>query len=403
MVLPPGFECEKPKQVCRLLRSLYGLKQASRQWNAKLSSALIHISFSQSQANPSLFTKGDGNSVIALLVYVDDILVASSNMSLITSLKQFLDSTFRIKDLGPLGYFLGIEAHMGKDGLSLCQRKYALEILEEAGFLECKPAATPMIPGLKLVHKEGTLLSDASMYRRLIGRLLYLTATRPDIAYALQQLSQFVDAPTDIHLTAAHRVLRYIKASPGQGLIYPSQTRLHIKAFSDSDWAACNETRKSVTGFCIFLGSSLISWRSKKQATVSRSSSEAEYRALAATVCEIQWLTYLLHDLKVSVTKPAVLFCDSKSAVAIAENYVFHERTKHIEIDCHVVREKVTKGLIKLLSVSTKNQTADGFTKPLPTSLFHCFINKLGIQNLYAPAYRGVLEKTNTPSDEIKK
>ncbi|XP_019150778.1 PREDICTED: uncharacterized protein LOC109147625 [Ipomoea nil] len=287
--------------------------------------------------------------------------------------------------------------------MSLCQRKYALEILKETGFLESKPAATPMVPGLKLVHSEGNPLPDAGSYRRLVGRLLYLTATRPDITFALQQLSQFVDTPTYILLTAAHRVLRYIKASPRQGIFYPSHASLHLKGFSDSDWAACNETRKSVTGYCIFLGSSLISWRSKKQATISRSSSEAKYRALAATVCEIQWLKYLLQDLKVTEAKTATLYCDSRSAVAIAENSVFHERTKHIEIDCHVVREKINQGLIKLLSVSTKNQTADGFTKPLPTALFRDFICKLGVQDLYSPAYGGVLENTNTPSVELKK
>ncbi|XP_019150409.1 PREDICTED: uncharacterized protein LOC109147234 [Ipomoea nil] len=384
MVLPPGFESERPNQVCRLLRSLYGLKQASRQWNVKLTTALIQVGFIQSQADPSLFTKNDDAGFIAILVYVDDILVASASLNLITDLKQFLDTTFRIKDLGPLGYFLGIETHQGKDGLSLCQRKYALEILEEAGFLESKSASTPMIPGLKLIHGE--------------GRLLYLTATRPDIAYATQQLSQFVDSPTDIHLTAAHQVLRYIKASPGQGLFYPSQTELHLRAFSDSDWAACIETRKSVTGFYIFLGPSLISWRSKKQVTISRSSSEAEYRALTAIVCEVQWLTYLLNDLRVTTTKDATLFCDNKSAIAIAENYVFHERTKHIEIDCHVVREKVMQGLVKLLSVTSANQTADGFTKPLPTSPLRAFVHKLGIHDMYAPAYRGVLDETITPS-----
>ncbi|XP_031131940.1 uncharacterized protein LOC116033327 [Ipomoea triloba] len=254
-----------------------------------------------------------------------------------------MDSTFKIKDLGNLSYFLGIEAQYSTKGLNICQRKYALEILSETGFLECKPARTPMAPGSKLAHGEGLPVDDPSSYRRLVGRLLYLTATRPDIAYAVQQLSQFVDAPTDHHLSAAHRVLRYIKSSPGQGLFYPCKTDLHLKVFSDSDWATCSESRKSITGFCVFLGSALIAWRSKKQATVSKSSSEAEYRVMASAVCEVQWLTYLLHDLQITPNKPATLFCDNKSAVAIAENHVFHERTKHIEIDCHIVREKLSQ------------------------------------------------------------
>ncbi|XP_019155291.1 PREDICTED: uncharacterized protein LOC109152179 [Ipomoea nil] len=156
-------------------------------------------------------------------------------------------------------------------------------------------------------------------------------------------------------MAAAHRVLRYIKGSPGRGLFYPANTILKLKSFLGLDWGTCTETRKSVMGFCIFLGSSLISWRSKKQATVSKSSSEAKYRALAMTAFELQWLNMLLQDLHVTTTDPAVVFCDSKSAIAIAENHVFHERTKHIEIDCHVVRERVARGLIKLLSVSTLN------------------------------------------------
>lgn len=391
MALPPGFQNEKPNQVCRLLRSLYGLKQASRQWNSKLNAALIRIGFIQSKSDPSLFTKGSDSQFIALLVYVDDIIVASASLDLIQELKQFMDATFKIKDLGSLSYFLGIEAQRSERGLNICQRKYALEILAETGFLECKPAPTPMAQGLKLSHGDGTPVDDPSSYRRLVGRLLYLTATRPDIVYSVQQLSQFVDAPTDTHLSAAHRVLRYIKASPGQGLFYPSNTDLHLNMFSDSDWAMCSETRKSITGYCAYMGSALISWRSKKQVTVSRSSSEAEYRALASAVCEIQWLTYLLHDLQIKTSRPATLFCDNKSAVAIAENHVFHERTKHIEIDCHIVREKLAQGLIKILSVSSSNQVADGFTKSLSAPMFQHFKSKLGTQDLHAPTYGGVL------------
>ncbi|XP_019168865.1 PREDICTED: uncharacterized protein LOC109164771 [Ipomoea nil] len=368
MLLPPGFQGDKPNQVCKLLRSLYGLKQASRQWNAKLTTALTKEGFQQSKADPSLFTRGHDASFIALLVYVDDIIVTSANMSLIHELKVFLDSVFKIKDLGSLGYFLGIEAQLTENGLNICQRKYALDILEESGFTHSKPVSTPMIQNQHLTHDDSPSLGDIGSYRRLIGRLLYLIATRPDIAYIVQQLSQFVDAPTEAHMSAAHRLLRYLKSAPGQGLHYPKNGNMQLTVFSDSDWATCAETRKSITGFCVFLGSALISWRSKKQATVSRSSSEAEYRALATTVCEVQWIKSLLRDLQVEIDKPAALFCDNKAAIAISENHVFHERTKHIEIDCHVVRERVTQGLVKLLYVPSSGQVADGFTKPLPTA-----------------------------------
>ncbi|XP_019161991.1 PREDICTED: uncharacterized protein LOC109158510 [Ipomoea nil] len=386
MALPPGFQTKKQGQVCRLLRSLYGLKQASRQWNSRLSNALMSKGFEQSKSDPSLFIKGQGMQFIVILVYVDDILVTSPTLSLIQELKCFLDATFKIKDLGSLGYFLGIEAHISNERLNLCQRKYALDILNEAGFLSCKPVSTPMVPGHQFQKEGGTLLEDANSYRRLVGRLLCLTATRPDITYAVQQLSQFVDTPTNEHLVAAHYVLRYIKKALGQGIFYPRNGAMQLNVFSDYDWATCPETRKSVTSFCIFLDSALVSWRTKKQATISRSSSEAEYRALAATVCEVQWITSLLYDLQVELIRHAAIFCDNKSAIAIGENHVFHERTKHIEIDCHIVCEKVSQGLVKLLSISSSGQIADGFTKALPISLFQNFVSKLGTQDLHAPA-----------------
>ncbi|XP_019176090.1 PREDICTED: uncharacterized protein LOC109171519 [Ipomoea nil] len=282
MILPPGFQNDN-KQVCRLLRSLYGLKQASRQWNAKLTMALQDISFQQSTADPSLFTKTLDTSFIALLIYVDDILVVGSDFQQISKLKQFLDKTFRIKDLGHLNYFLGLEAFRSSNGLNLCQRKYTLEILEENGFLDAKPAHTPINTGQKLTNSEGTILDQPEIYRRLVGKLLYLTNTRPGISYAVQQLSQFVDKSRDTHLVAAHRVLRYLKGSPGKGLFYPTNSRIRLQGFSDSDWVSCAETRKSVTGYCIYLGESLISWKTKKQVIVSRSSFEAEYRALSST------------------------------------------------------------------------------------------------------------------------
>lgn len=188
---------------------------------------------------------------------------------------------------------------------------------------------------------------------------------------------------------AAHRFLRYIKSAPSKGSFYFSKSDIHIKGFADSDWVACPTTRRSISGFCIFIGQSLISWRAKKQTTVSRSSAEVEYRSLAAAVNEIQWLSYLLEDLHICSIKNASLYCDNNSTVAIAENFVFHERTKYIEIDCHIVRQKVNEGLIKLLSVSSKNQIADKFTKPLPHPMFEEFVSKLGFFDLFNPSLRG--------------
>lgn len=204
-------------------------------------------------------------------------------------------------------------------------------MLEDVGLLGCKPSYIPMDPTLHLNTEIGTLLPNPTTYRELIGRLLYLTITRPDITFDVHQLSQFLSAPSDIHLQAAHKVLRYIKNNYGQGLMYKANIELCLNGFTDADWANFKDTRRSVTGFCIYLGDSRISWKSKKQAVVSRST-EVEYCSLAFATCEIIWLQQLLRDLHITVTCPAKLFCDNKSALHLASNQVFHKRTKHIKI-----------------------------------------------------------------------
>ncbi|XP_042988864.1 uncharacterized mitochondrial protein AtMg00810-like [Carya illinoinensis] len=370
--------------VCKLHKSLYGLKQASRQWHSKFSESLISIGFQHSKSDYSLFTRNTKEGFIALLVYVDDIIIGSSNIKAINQVKAYLHSQFRIKDLGTLKFFLGIEIARSTAGVHLCQRKYSLEILDSAGLLGCKPANTPIELNHKLSHSPSDLLKDPTSYRMLIGRLIYLTITRPDISYAVSILSQFMDRLSEIHMQAAHRVLRYVKGSIGQGILLPSQSDLHIKAYSDSDWAACPETRKSVTGFCVFLGNSLVSWKSKKQATISRSSAEAEYRALAQTSCELIWVISLLKDFGITHTKPAILYCDNQSALHITKNLVFHERTKHIELDCHFVREKVLAKVIHPVHISSKFQLADIFTKALGSAPFKFLLSKMGILNIYA-------------------
>lgn len=204
-----------------------------------------------------------------------------------------------------------------------------------------KPSSTPFDSSLKLHDNDSPLYEDVTAYRRLIGQLLYLTTTRPDLAFIVQQLSQFVSQPWQVHHLAALRVLKYLKYVPAKGLFYSSSSPLKLSGFADSDWACFPTTRRSVSGYCVFLGTSLLSWKSKKQSTVSRSSSEAEYRALASLTCELQWLQYLFKDLHISFDQPSSVYCDNKSAIYLAHNPTFHERTKHIEIDCHVIREKI--------------------------------------------------------------
>ena len=391
MTLPKGLilpnsVCAGSNLVCKLRKSIYGLKQSSRQWYHKLSSALLDEGFIQSQADNTLFTRGTEATFIAILVYVDDMILTGPNLALLQQLQVTLNAKFSLKILGPLKYFLGFEIAKSPQGLVLSQRKYTIQLLQDTGYMGSKPSKTPMDPRVKLDDQQEELLTDPSHYRQLVGKLLYLTLSRPDITFAVHTLSQFMSSPRTPHMQAAHRLLRYLKGSPGQGLFYSSSSSLQLRGFSDSDWASCPMSRRSTTGFCIFLGDCLISWKTKKQPTISRSSAEAEYRALAATASEITWLQYLLHAFQIPQSSPAFIYCDNHSAMHIANNPVFHERTKHIELDCHFIREKINPSKIRLSPVTNSLQLADVFTKPLPASILSPHVIKMSIYDVYRPS-----------------
>ncbi|KAL0409413.1 UNVERIFIED_CONTAM: Retrovirus-related Pol polyprotein from transposon RE1 [Sesamum radiatum] len=239
---------------------------------------------------------------LPLLVYVDNILIIGPNEELIVDVKQHLNALFTIKDLGYVKYFLGLEITRSFVGMNISQRKYITDIITDTGLTEAKPILTPLPKGVKLSAEIGALLTDPKRYRRLIGRLLYLGFTRPDVSFAVQQLSQFLHHPTDQHWAAALHVVRYLKGTASIGLFFPASPSFQLMAYAGADWGSCVDSRRSVTGYYVFLGSSLISWKTKKQNTVSRSSAEAEYHAMAAAVCELQWITYLLQDFQIVVS-----------------------------------------------------------------------------------------------------
>lgn len=385
MKIPQGFEKGKENKVCRLRKSLYGLKQASRNWYQKFTSSLRMIGFRQSQADHSLFIFKTENSFVAALIYVDDVIIVGNDVKKIKETKTFLNEKFSIKDLGPLKYFLGIEVTRTRDGIVLNQRKYILDILEDSGMMGCRPSAFPMEQNAKLQKNDEDKRVDANKYRRLVGRLLYLQATRPDITYSVNILSQFVTDPRESHMNAAMRVLRYLKATPAQGILLPKEGDANLIAYTDSDWLGCPDTRRSRTGYLLLLGGAPISWKSKRQSVVSRSSAEAEYRAMATTVSEVIWLRWLLKELGLEQSDPTQLLCDNMAVKHIANNPVFHERTKHVEMDCYFVRERVESKEVKPLHIDTKSQVADLFTKALGAKHLQSLLNKLGICNLHAP------------------
>ncbi|KAG7582883.1 Retrotransposon Copia-like N-terminal [Arabidopsis suecica] len=389
MSLPPGYSMRQggslpDNAVLKLQKSLYGLKQASRQWYLKFSSTLKALDFKKSHSDHTLFTRKQGDIYIALLVYVDDIVIAGNSDEAIAQLKNDLAKAFKLRDLGPLKYFLGLEIARSEKGISVCQRKYTLELLEDTGLLGCRPSSIPMEPSQKLTqHSDEPVLDEPEVYRRLVGKLMYLTITRPDITYAVNKLCQFSSSPKRSHLKAAQKVVHYLKGTIGLGLFYSSQSDFCLKAFTDADWGSCVDSRRSTSAYCMFLGDSLVSWKSKKQDVASYSSAESEYRAMAMATKEIAWLVKLLDELQVPQTKPVPLFCDSTAAIHIANNSVFHERTKHIENDCHVTRDRIEQGLLKTLHVKTIAQLADALTKPLFPSLFNSLISKMSLLSIH--------------------
>ncbi|KAL1220954.1 Retrovirus-related Pol polyprotein from transposon RE2 [Cardamine amara subsp. amara] len=339
MVPPEGLNIGE-NRVCKLKKPIYGLKQSPRAWYHKFSGCLLKNGFRRSEADHTLFTTQGENGIVAILVYVDDIIVTGDDVEGIKRTKGLLKASFDIKDLGELKYFLGIEVCKFADGLFLSQRKYTLDLLEETGKLGVKPAKTPIEDGYKICC-EGEPLVEVKQYQRLIGRLIYLTITRPDISFAVNQVSQHIQTPSKHHWGMVDRILRYLKGTPGKGIWMGRNNSTDIVGYCDSDWAGDKTDRKSTTGYCTFVGGNLVTWRSKKQKVISRSSAEAEYRAMANTTGELVWIKALLKDLGIESSEPITLHCDNQAAIHIASNSVFHERTKHIKVHCHYVREKV--------------------------------------------------------------
>jgi hypothetical protein len=394
---PSGFvDSQHPTHVCRLLKSLYGLKQAPRAWFQRFASFVRTIGFTESKSDASLFILHRNNNIAYLLLYVDDIILTASNTTLLRSIIQSLSGEFAMKDLGTLHHFLGISVTRTAAGLHLSQRQYILDILSRAGMRDCHPVQTPIDTKAKLSGLVGKPVTDPSLYRSLAGALQYATLTRPEIAYAVQQVCLHMHDPKEPHFHLIKRILRYLKGTIHHGLLIHSSSSHSLTAYSDADWAGCPDTRRSTSGFCMFLGDNLISWSSRRQTTVSRSSAEAEYRAVATAVAESCWVRQLLQELHRPIDSATIVYCDNVSAVYLSANPVQHRRTKHIELDIHFVREKVALGAVRVLHVPSTSQFADIFTKGLPTALFHDFRTSRHVAALPGSDCGGVLEYDQT-------
>jgi Reverse transcriptase (RNA-dependent DNA polymerase) len=386
MEIPPGYQSTtRANKVCKLKKALYGLKQSPRAWFGRFCQAMKGYGYVQSESDHTMFFKKNQGKIAVLIIYVDDMIITGDDKSEIQNLEEKLSKEFEMKNLGGLKYFLGIEVSRNKEGIYLSQRKYILDLLTEVGLLDCKPVDTPMVPNLKLDAYSDHTPTNIERYQRLVGKLIYLSHTRPDIAYAVSIVSQFMHSPKEEHLEAVIRILKYLKAAPGKGITFRKKLHLNIMAYSDADWAGCVMDRKSTAGYFTFVGGNLVTWKSKKQNVVALSSAESEFRGMVKAICEMLWLKKFLTELGFEPKSEMRLLCDNKAAIDIAHNPVQHDRTKHVEVDRHFIKEKLEAKIIAMPFVRSSEQLADVLTKPVSSKAFIESIERLGMIDIYAP------------------
>ncbi|WVZ94772.1 hypothetical protein U9M48_040631 [Paspalum notatum var. saurae] len=363
---PPGFTAAGHEgKVLRLHKALYGLRQAPRAWNAKLDASLHELGFTKSKCEHGLYMRGAEASRLLVGVYVDDLLITGEQQTEIEAFKVEMKKLFKMSDLGPLSYYLGIEVKQGQHGIELRQSAYADKLLEKAGMGRCNACATPMEVRLQL-SKQGTSPTvDATMYRSLIGSLRYLLHTRPELTFAVGYLSRFMEEPRMEHMAAMKQLLRYVKGTCDHGLHYTNNGgKLNLLGYSDSGMAGDVDGRKSTTRVIFFLGGNPVTWLSQKQRVVALSSCEAEFIAGAAAACQAVWLRRLLEDITGAKVPAPILKMDNQSAIALSKNPVLHDRSKHIDTRFHFIRECAEKGDINIEFAGTQDQLADILTKP---------------------------------------
>ena len=379
---PPGFENEQyPDHVFKLKRALYGLKQAPRAWYDRLKTFLLKTDFSVGKADSTLFVKIVNNHTLIVQIYVDDIIFGSSNSTLCEEFSKSMQKEFEMSMMGELTYFFGLHIKQTKDGVFINQSKYARELLKRFNMNSTASKTTPMSTTTVLDKDEDGKSVDTKVYRGMIGSLLYLTASRPDIMFSVCLYARFQSNPKESHLKAVKRIMRYLKDTLDFGLFYSKSSTFDLISYSDADFAGSKSDRKSTSGTCHMLGHSLVSWFSKKQNCVSLSTTEAEYIAASLACTQVIWMKQTLKDFGLNFENTTI-FCDNTSAINLSKNPILHSRTKHIQIRHHFLREQVLNNIIKLEFIPTNQQLADIFTKPLKHEDFTRIRRELGICKL---------------------
>ena len=377
MEAPHGFY---DGQICKLLKSLYGLKQAPYLWYQALAKALEALGFLCLHADHCCFTNADRD--VFVLVFVDDIQITGPNVTAIETLRDGLKATFSLRELEAQTFLgLQIERDPTKRRLRLHQKPYAEKVLQDFGFRDSKPVATPMLEQNLIPHEGPVKLNRQKWYRQAVGSLNHLAvSTRPDLAFSMSRLSRYLDNPSPQHEIALKRVFRYLNGTTGHGLTFQaSENEPFVYGYSDADWAGDVETRKSTSGYAFFVAGALVSWRTRLQSIVTLSSTEAEYAALSETLREAAWLRSLLTEIGFDEAQliPLPIFEDNQSAIKLATNHANSNRTKHIDVRNHFCRQEHNMGHVTIEYVPTDSQVADGFTKPLGSTKWKHFLSLL--------------------------
>ncbi|KAL9444243.1 hypothetical protein AB3S75_017429 [Citrus x aurantiifolia] len=375
---PEGFVAD-PKKVYLLKKALYGLKQAPRAWYSRIDDHLLNIGFNKSMSESTLYIQVINHELIVVSLYVDDLLVTGSNEELVKQFKVQMMQAFEMTDLGEMTFFLGLEIQKSQQGVFIGQQKYAKEVLNKFNMEDCKSVCTPLAQNEKFSKDDGAEKIDEALYRSIIGCLMYLTATRPDIMFAVSLLSRYMHCASELHYKAAKRVLRYIKGTLDHGIKFEKEDKLILHGFADSDWAGSCDDMRSTSGYLFSLGSGCFCWSSKKQEIVAQSTAEAEYIAAAAAVNQALWLRKLMTDLKMIQNYATEIFVDNQAAIAISNNPVFHGKTKHFKIKYYFVREVQKNDEVRLVYCKTEDQLADILTKGLSKSRFELLKKRIGV------------------------
>ena len=371
---PPGIPGTSSKDVLRLKKSIYGLKQAAHDWFSTLIEALLTISDLQQSKTDSCLLVGTGSKFVAIAIYVDDILLVTEEKEDMTRICKFIADKFRLGEEGPVTSFLKVRIKATDESLKLSSYPYEEKLLAEFEMSSCNGVSTPCTPDILRSTDHGEAeFQDSKQYRSLIGSLLYLAnTTRPDICFAVSKLSSFVQRPLVSHWVSAKRVLRYIKATLGKiEITFNQRAELKLEGFVDADWAGDKHDRKSQTGYVCYLAGSIISWKSKKQTCTALSTMEAEYIALCEASKEALFLRKLLQEIGYSQEEPTTIFEDNQPCIQFTNKCSSnHTRSKHIDLRYHFVKNRVEAEELKLKQVPSANNTADIFTKPLPGPKF---------------------------------